>query len=188
MIPTSIAMLAVWFGTGIWHGASWKYIMYGIYYCVIMILGLLTEPLFKKLFEKLHVNREGKIYKALQVVRTFCFVNIGMLMFRADNLKVFGEMFVSMFKNISFDAIKYGNLFEVRIDVYDFVLLLFGAVVLLLVGLYKEQGHHIREEIASKIYSISLGIVLWIDFFGHNFWRIWKRIRSRRIYLRTILG
>lgn len=170
LIPTSIAMLAVWFGTGIWHGASWKYIMYGIYYCVIMILGLLTEPLFKKLFEKLHVNREGKIYKALQVARTFCFVNIGMLMFRADNLKVFGEMFVSMFKNISFDAIKYGNLFEVRIDVYDFVLLLFGAVVLLLVGLYKEQGHHIREEIASKNivfrWALYYGLIFSVIIFG----------------------
>lgn len=128
LIPTSIAMLAVWFGTGIWHGASWKYVMYGIYYCLIMILGLLTEPLFRKLFEKMHVNREGKIYKALQVVRTFIFVNIGMLMFRADDLKIFGQMFISMFRNLSWDPIRYGELFDVRIGMSDFLLLLFGAI------------------------------------------------------------
>ena len=161
LIPTSIAMLAVWFGTGIWHGASWKYVMYGIYYCLIMILGLLTEPLFKKMYGKLHVNREGKIYKALQIVRTFIFVNIGMLMFRADDLKIFGQMLVSMFHNFTFSVLTSGDLFEVKLDVYDFLLLAFGALVLLLVGLYQEKGHHIREEIATK------NIVLrWVLYYG----------------------
>ena len=48
-VPMSIAMFIVWFGTGIWHGASWKYVMYGLYYWAIMVIGLLMEPLFKKL-------------------------------------------------------------------------------------------------------------------------------------------
>ena len=26
-VPMSVAMFIVWFGTGIWHGASWKYVM-----------------------------------------------------------------------------------------------------------------------------------------------------------------
>ena len=126
-----------------------------------MILGLLTEPLFKKLYEKMHVNRQGKIYKALQVVRTFIFVNIGMLMFRADDLKIFGQMLVSMFHNFTFSVLTSGDLFEVKLDIYDFLLLAFGALVLLLVGLYQEKGHHIREEIATK------NIVFrWVLYYG----------------------
>jgi D-alanyl-lipoteichoic acid acyltransferase DltB (MBOAT superfamily) len=149
-VPTAIAMFVVWFGTGIWHGASWKYVIYGLYYYLIMVLGLLTEPLFKKLFEKLHVNRAGNIYKLLQLVRTFIFVNIGMMIFRADNLKIFGQMFISMFKDFSFEAVKYGGLFEVGCDAKDFALLIFGALVMFVVGLYKEKGHHIREELAGQ--------------------------------------
>ena len=54
-----------------------------------------------------------------------------------------------------------GDLFEVKLDVYDFLLLAFGALVLLLVGLYQEKGHHIREEIATK------NIVLrWVLYYG----------------------
>ena len=109
----------------------------------------------------MHVNREGKIYKALQVVRTFIFVNIGMLMFRADDLKIFGQMFISMFRNLSWDPIRYGELFDVRIGMSGFLLLLFGAIVLLLVGLYQEQGRHIREDIATK------NIVFrWVLYYG----------------------
>jgi D-alanyl-lipoteichoic acid acyltransferase DltB (MBOAT superfamily) len=175
-IPTAIAMFAVWFGTGIWHGASWKYVMYGLYYYLIMIIGLLTEPLFKKLYEKLHVNRNGKIYHFLQMVRTFIFVNIGMMIFRADNLKIFGHMFVSMFKGFSLDAISYGDLFDVRLDVHDFVLLLFGALLLLVIGLYKEQGHYIREELAEKnvvlrwiVYYVLVFSVVILGAYGYGY-------------------
>jgi D-alanyl-lipoteichoic acid acyltransferase DltB (MBOAT superfamily) len=175
-IPTAIAMFAVWFGTGIWHGASWKYVVYGLYYYLIMIIGLLTEPLFKKLYEKLHVNRNGKIYHFLQMVRTFIFVNIGMMIFRADNLKIFGHMFVSMFKGFSLDAISYGDLFDVRLDVHDFVLLLFGALLLLVIGLYKEQGHHIREELAEKnvvlrwaVYYVLIFSVIILGAYGYGY-------------------
>lgn len=149
-VPMSIAMFIVWFGTGIWHGANWKYVMYGLYYWGIMILGLLTEPLFKKLFDAMHVNRQGRIYRMLQVVRTFLFVNVGMLMFRADDLTVFGHMFTSMFKNFSFDPVITGSLMTVRIDMADFIVLVAGALILLAVGIYKEQGHHLREELAEK--------------------------------------
>ena len=60
-------------------------------------------------------------------------------MFRADDLKIFGQMLVSMFHNFTFSVLTSGDLFEVKLDVYDFLLLAFGALVLLLVGLYQEK-------------------------------------------------
>jgi acetyl-CoA carboxylase carboxyltransferase component len=35
-------------------------------------------------------------------------------------------------------------------DAKDFALLIFGALVMFVVGLYKEKGHHIREELAGQ--------------------------------------
>ena len=31
-------LLIVWFLTGLWHGASWNFIMWGLFYCVILII------------------------------------------------------------------------------------------------------------------------------------------------------
>ena len=44
-VPMSIAMFIVWFGTGIWHGASWKYVMYGLYYWAIMVIMFRADDL-----------------------------------------------------------------------------------------------------------------------------------------------
>ena len=175
-VPMSIAMFIVWFGTGIWHGASWKYVMYGLYYWAIMVIGLLMEPLFKKLYEKMNVDRQGKIYRLLQVVRTFIFVNVGMLMFRADDLTAFGHMFVSMFRGFTFADLTNGTLLGMKLDMADFVVLTVGALILFLVGLYKEKGHQIRAELATKnivlrwaVYYVLLFGVIILGAYGKGY-------------------
>ena len=35
---TYINLAAVWFLTGFWHGAGWNYIIWGVYFCVILII------------------------------------------------------------------------------------------------------------------------------------------------------
>ncbi len=37
-VPTIIALLVVWFSTGLWHGASWNYVIWGLYYGILLIL------------------------------------------------------------------------------------------------------------------------------------------------------
>ena len=86
-MPAAFALFFVWFGNGLWHGASWKYVFYGLYYYIIMMLGLLFEPLFNKIITKLKINKEAWWYKLIQMTRTTLFVLIGMLIFRAHRLK-----------------------------------------------------------------------------------------------------
>ena len=170
------SLFLVWFCTGLWHGASWKYVMYGLYYWAIMVIGLLMEPLFKKLYGKMNVDRQGKVYRLLQVVRTFIFVNVGMLMFRADDLTAFGHMFVSMFRGFTFADLTNGTLLGMKLDMADFVVLTVGALILFLVGLCKEKGHQIRAELATKnialrwaVYYVLLFGVIILGAYGKGY-------------------
>ncbi len=43
-------IFAVWFLTGLWHGASWNFIVWGLYYGVIL---LLEKMVFKNILEKI---------------------------------------------------------------------------------------------------------------------------------------
>ena len=52
-IPTIIALVIVWFSTGLWHGANWNYVLWGLYYGFWLILEqFVTDKHMKKLPNK----------------------------------------------------------------------------------------------------------------------------------------
>ena len=79
-------MLIVWAFTGFWHGASWNYLLWGIYYFVLLIL---EKHLFKNIIEK--------IPRAAKWLLTSGFVIIGWVLFRSENLADFATIVGSMF-------------------------------------------------------------------------------------------
>lgn len=81
LLPSACALFPVWLCNGLWHGASWKYVFYGMYYFMIIMLGMLAEPLFEKICKSLHLNRKSWRFQFWQILRTFFLVNIGMLFF-----------------------------------------------------------------------------------------------------------
>lgn len=70
-----INMAIVWFLTGLWHGAAWNFILWGVYYLILL---LLEKTLLKKVIDK--------IPNWLGMIITFILVNIGWILFRVNNL------------------------------------------------------------------------------------------------------
>lgn len=74
MARTLFNMLVVWAFTGLWHGASWNFVIWGLYYFVLLAI----EKLFLgKLLDKHHFI--GKVY-------TFIAVLTGWVIFGIDRL------------------------------------------------------------------------------------------------------
>lgn len=70
-------LFVVWLLTGIWHGANWTFIIWGLWYFV-----LLTFEKITKIPRKLKSCCSRLIYGLL----TFVFVNTGWVLFRADSI------------------------------------------------------------------------------------------------------
>ncbi|MDO5539729.1 MAG: MBOAT family protein [Eubacteriales bacterium] len=65
----------VWMLTGIWHGASWNFVLWGVYYGILLIL---EKFVFGKYLKKLPA--------AAQVVYAIFFVMIGWMIFAFDRM------------------------------------------------------------------------------------------------------
>lgn len=87
IFPVLYAMSLVWFCTGFWHDASWRYIAWGVANGVVLIGGVVLEPYFKKAKEMLHINEKAWWWKCYTVFRTFMIVAVLKVFPGADNTR-----------------------------------------------------------------------------------------------------
>jgi len=109
MVPTVIALLITWCATGIWHGASWHYGLWGLYHGVLIILGTIFAESFKKLNKKLHIKEESTCLMVFRIIRTFILVDIGYVLFRAANTSDIATVFGKIIKDLHINASSIAN-------------------------------------------------------------------------------
>lgn len=142
----------VWFLTGLWHGASYNYIIWGLYFCIIL---LFEKYIFKDILEK-----TSSLFRHIYTIILFL---IGWVIFREENLYAifqyirglliysplistsFSEDFTSIFKVIWYlpiaflgsflpaiikKYIKKTSFINLVLDIYLIILLLVSLVFL----------------------------------------------------------
>lgn len=101
-IPAVFGLIVVWLLTGLWHGASWNYVLWGGYYGVIIILSVIFEPLFRKFHELTHIKDTSIPWKIFQHIRTIFILVVGRIIFMTGNLTDAWQMFVKMWQVTDF--------------------------------------------------------------------------------------
>lgn len=166
-IITAFPLFFVWFFNGMWHGASFKYVVYGLYYYVLMMIGILLEPVFKKIISIFKINTEVWSYKFFQAIRTILIVCFGMFLFRVDSFKQMGLMLYSKAS---------ASLFSLGLKKLDFALLMVGILVMLVVGVMQEFNINIRKELQKQnllfkwlIYYIIIFSIIIFGIYGKGY-------------------
>ena len=166
---TVLALFVVWSFTGIWHGGSFRYLLYGWYYFAIIAFGILTEPIAAKVAGVFKINREGRAYVLFQHLRTFVLVNIGLMIFRATTVTQFVRMFTSIKRGFDLSVLWNGTLLKLGLDAKDMIILAFGILLMIVVSMLQVRGVRIRERLAKCIlpvrwcayYALVMSIILF---------------------------
>lgn len=133
----------VWFLTGFWHGASWNFVLWGVYFGVIMI--------FEKVFLLKHLEKLPNVISRSYLLIT---IILSWVLFSMDSLKSIKNYFMVMF------GFGQGNLiddnFMYLISNYG-ILLIIGVIFTTPVSKYIKK--YIREELMYFVYIIILILV-----------------------------
>lgn len=159
LLPAAYALFFVWFCNGLWHGASIKYVVYGLYYYVLMMIGKLFAPLFDKTKNKLHIHDDNKLFCLFQILRTFIIVNVGMLMFMSDDLPAFGGYVYKMCTSFN-----YHELLSIFPSKSALLMPFIGLIIVFVVGLIKEKGTDIRLWLVNHVFVIRWAVYLFLIF------------------------
>ena len=83
--------------SGIWHGADWTFILWGVMHGVYQIIGHITEKPRRAFWDKLKVPPEAKWLLALKRLVTFMLVLVAWVAFRANSLSDLGVLYKQLF-------------------------------------------------------------------------------------------
>ena len=86
-IPVYTATLVTWFLTGLWHGAAWNFIVWGMLNCLVILVSQELEPLYRIFRNKFPRLVASYPYHCFEAIRTFllmglirsldCYRNVG---------------------------------------------------------------------------------------------------------------
>lgn len=135
----------VWLLTGLWHGASWNFILWGIFYMVI----LLAE---KQFLNKLLT----KIPKLLTWFYTFVIVNLGWLLFRVNTLDDLGHITNAFFH----PEISTANFLTNNFSLVPY----FNFVIIGLIFMFPISKKISKKLLSKKHGRLTLDLILFILF------------------------
>ncbi len=93
----AINVLVVFALSGLWHGANWTFLLWGVLFALYQIIGKFTMPLRDKLWLKLKQDPKQGFPHVLRIINTFILVDFAWILFRADSLQDFGEALTAIF-------------------------------------------------------------------------------------------
>lgn len=165
-----VPLAVVWLLTGLWHGTGSDYILWGCYWGLIIIFSTLLSAKYKKLAEKMHINRSSAFYKRFQIIRTCLIYVISRLLIMPEDLKATGEIIRSIFQKFNIWVLFDESLYGIGLDRKDFWVGIIAVLILWKVSSLQEKGIKVRDKIASYPLIIRWGIyyigILSILIFG----------------------
>lgn len=123
--------------SGLWHGASWNYVVWGGIHGAYQVAGEVLMPMRNRIKEALKINTECDSYKWGQMITTFTMTTFAWIFFRADSLHMaviyIGRMFTAWNPWVLFD----GSLYELGLERTEVNVLIVSLVILLLVDIVR---------------------------------------------------
>ena len=94
-------IMIVFFISGLWHGANYTFVVWGLLHGAFQIIGILTLKYRNIMWNKMKVNPEGKLVSTLRIVGTFLLVDFCWIFFRANTISDAGLAIAKIFSDWS---------------------------------------------------------------------------------------
>ncbi len=160
-ITVWLSCFVVWFATGIWHGASWNFIVWGLANCFVILVSQELEPLYRKFHSRFHVDGTFG-WRLFSVARTVLLMSCLRTFDCYRDVPLTFRMFGTMFTDFNWGELFNGSLMGLGMTLADYGVVIVGFFLLLGVSLAQRKGS-VRERIAARPYP--LRFVIWFGLF-----------------------
>ena len=166
----AMALFPVWMLNGLWHGGRFNYLMYGMYYFVILMIGIALEPVKKGFYRKTHFNKNGVFFKGFRMVLTWIIVFTGEMLFNSPSVGTWLLLCRHLFAGRAFFHVGTLTLSAMSTDSADLLAAVVGTVLVLSVDDYQEKHGSVIKKIRTMRlpvrWALYYALVFAIIIFG----------------------
>ncbi|MBR1623964.1 MAG: MBOAT family protein [Pseudobutyrivibrio sp.] len=160
-VPVYLSSFIVWFTTGIWHGASWNFIVWGLGNFVVIMISQELEPFYRWFHSKVHVECTFG-WRLFQVIRTVLIMSSLRMFDCYRDVPLTFKMFGGIFTKSSLSQLNAQAFLDMGLASADYIVVFIGMLVLMAVSLVQRTGS-VREKIAS--FAAPARFIIWYGLF-----------------------
>ena len=167
------AAFIVFIVSGLWHGAAWTFVIWGLVHAAMYSIGRLTSAKRLSYSNNLLGNRFQNTRRYISILITFLMVHFAWIFFRADSLKNSGEVIrsipIGIMSLIDWELILH-SLEIIQWGKYEVFVTLYGLIIIYLVHEIQERHESARSWLDAKPwyfrYLIYQGLIWSFLIFG----------------------
>ncbi len=146
---TCVNKIIVFFCTGLWHGASWTFVLWGLWHGLFLLL-------------EQYIPRLGKLPKVLGNLYTLLVVCVGFVLFRADTLAQGAYFIRQMFTGFTFTAASTSLVWQ-QLTPFFLCMLVVAVVAAAPIRPLADRIRKVKEQapVRSFLCAASVVVLLW---------------------------
>lgn len=163
--------------SGLWHGASWNYVVWGGLNGFYQVLEGLTDSfLHGKTGQKPDPARMGTGRKLFGTIRTFLAIDFAFIFFRARGLKDAFRILHQIFRSPQWAAVSAPGLYEYGLGRPDWILLILSLVLLMALDSVLNRGKDPADLVLNRplpvriiLYALCITLILLFGIWGNAY-------------------
>ena len=168
--PVYSSLIITFIISGLWHGASWTYVVWGLLHGVLQVLGKMAKPLRRRTARALRLPVHSRGYRHFQQVLVFAMVCGAYVFFRASSLSAALYILKSIFTTFNPWVLFDGTLLRMGLGSGEWRVLLVCIAILWWTDIRHERGESLRAGLERcwrpVRWAAYCAIVLGITIFG----------------------
>ncbi|MBR0397516.1 MAG: MBOAT family protein [Eubacterium sp.] len=150
ILPAVLASFVVFLVVGVWHGAAWKFIAFGVYHAILTSADSVFERPSASARNLLHIDAERFDWRLFQILRTIGLITIGRYFDCAYSFRMAAGMLKATFTSFNPNVFFDGSLLKLGLDGNGMRILLLAFIFLMIVDYINEKGVVLRELFAKQ--------------------------------------
>ena len=173
-LRTYYNVMIIFLVSGLWHGATLNFIVWGGLHGLYQIFAYLLKPFKVRVIKTFKIKTEVFSFKLLQVLITFMLVNFAWIFFKATSFL----SAITIIKNSFYFnpwILLNGSIFKLGLNTKDFLIAILGIILVIIIDIMQRKMN-LRIQLAKQnimfrwaIYLVAVLVILVFGMYGPGY-------------------